>query len=859
MNLENALDPILKKSQRDQTALVEALFRRPESLSQFLPYDEFIDAEKYFRLKDGSLGVVYKVDLFEHEPMKANEIIEATDGLKSWFSLPTNCVLQLHYEQKIVSKLDSTFDTIQSYCPDPHPVSKLLLEHRIEKLKADSEAANNSAPMKRSLYLSIRYFSDQVRPGKYKKQMMMPGESILLGEVKEFSREFRNFTQLVKDFEKNSKVGLTRLGAEELLDFLRQFFNPKSYYERRFARFNPSVPISDQVIFSSPTGSYPSIEREGIKTKTLSLATSPHLAYPGGMAYFTQLPFPFRLSLNIKFPTKTQSKTFFDLKEFFLQNTPSARARRQREDVLLVQEKLAHGDRVVHATINVTVESDNEEVLSDRVRSVLNVFHNDLECEAILDDDIGFGLCLNSLPLNYIPQADYSSRRFIRILRTDLIRFIPIFDSFRGLRNPLQIYLSRENNLVPFNLFENETSNHTVVLADSGSGKSAFVIDCVQALKRIKPEPLTFVIDKKSSYAMLAEYFDGELTVFDRTKDMPFSPFRGQFDEEKIAFLTRLLISGIGFTSPSFTIQSDHSVLLAKAIKLAHERRLGQAGLTYVAGELKKGTAQSETEISMEDIVSELASLTSFPDFEIMKEQVDELLVKLRPFYGDGIYARFFNRTERRSTTGSKSFYVYDLDSLDQDPTLQALMTMAVMDEIKRIIKLPKNRGRMGVVIFEELGMLGRANPTISPYIVDYAETARKLGLWLIGLTPRPQNYFELEAGKAMWGVADNFIFLQMSSDNVEYLASKSSVLDEATKEIVKSLKTKRGEYAEVFYTNKKRTKQGAFRYFQTPFDRWLAPTNQRDSLAAIDTLAKYPNQKWAALEYLVKTHPKGT
>ena len=131
------------------------------------------------------------------------------------------------------------------------------------------------------------------------------------------------------------------------------------------------------------------------------------------------------------------------------------------------------------------------------------------------------------MPLAYSPKSDYSTQRAIRVLRSDVIKFIPIFDSFRGLDRPLQLYLSRENNLVKFSLLENETSNHTVVLADSGSGKSAFVIDCIQAAKRMNPEPLVFVIDKKSSYTMLSEYFDGDLTVFDRTQDMPFSPFRG--------------------------------------------------------------------------------------------------------------------------------------------------------------------------------------------------------------------------------------------------------------------------------------------------------------------------------------------
>ena len=56
-----------------------------------------------------------------------------------------------------------------------------------------------------------------------------------------------------------------------------------------------------------------------------------------------------------------------------------------------------------------------------------------------------------------------------------------------------------------------------------------------------------FVIDKKSSYLMLAEYFDADLTVFERTREVPFSPFRGVYDEEKVAFLTNLIAAGVKF------------------------------------------------------------------------------------------------------------------------------------------------------------------------------------------------------------------------------------------------------------------------------------------------------------------------
>ena len=858
LNLSSVAKPIANALGKSDI-FVRSLFERPESLGELLPYEEYIEEDKLFRNKDGSLGAVFEATLVEHEPMIADQIVTLVDSLKSWFNLPSNCVLQIHYDQSYVSRRDSRFEEIESKFEEAHSVSKLLFSERMSKIKAACNSESPLAPMQRRCFVSLRYFPD-VSERQLSKALLRRGEGTLFDEMKSYVQEMRNFTQILASFEHNSNVKLVRLGAAELLNFLRKFFNPKTYFLRDFAEFNPNLSLSSQILYTHPTLDYTGISREGIKTKTLSLKTSPQFAYPGGMAYFLSLPFPFKLSLNFKFPTKAQTKTFFDLKEFFLQNTPSARAKRQREEVHEVQDRLARDDRCLHLTFNVILEAESDEILESRIRKVVNVFHNNLECETIVEEDIGLGLCLNSLPLNYMPRSDHSAQRFIRILRSDATKFIPVFDSFRGLRNPLQIYLSRENNLVSFNLLENETSNHTVVLADSGSGKSAFIIDCIQASKRMVPEPLVFVIDKKSSYIMASEYFDGDLTVFGGNREMPFSPFRGVFDEEKVAFLTQLFVAGIKLTSPGFVIDSTHQSAISKALRTAYEKKCQQAGLAYVEGSLlKQGSGGQEVEISVEDFIAELAALTADKAFEALSRQIEDLTAQLMPFYGDGIYARYFqNQTSGKRRVKPKSFYIYDLDALDSDPTLQALMTMAVVEEIRQKIKSPENQGRTGFIVLEELGMLGRDNPTASRFILDAAETFRKLGYWLISLTPRPQNYFELDAGKAMWSVADNFIFLQMSADNVDYLTKNSSLLDEASSQIVKSLRTIKGSHAEVFYMNKKKSRQGAFKYFQTPLDRWLAPTNSKDAREASRAMKQFKDQKWQALEYLATKFPLG-
>ncbi|MGE4233049.1 MAG: TraC family protein [Bacteriovoracia bacterium] len=834
----------------------KALFERPESLSALLPYDEYLEEEQIFQLKDGSLGAVFEASLLEHEPLTESHIMEAVRSVKSWFTLPENCVLQVLYEQSYISSLDREFEKLEQSYPNGHPIAKVLFQKRLEEIKNNCGKFGDRAPLRRRTYLSIRYFPH----GQKKKgsPLFKRGEAVLHHEVGNFVRELRQFKHIVKNLQSNSKIALIPMGAAEVLDILRRFFNPKTYYKRDFAKYNSNIPMSDQFIFNNPTLDFSGIEREGIKSRTLSLKTSPQFAYPGGMAYFTRLHFPFKLSLTFSFPTKGKVKAFFDLKEFFLQNTPSAKARRQRDEILEVQDKLAREDRCLHLTFNVLVEGESEEILDSRTRDVLNIFHNDLECEAIVDEDIGLGLCLNALPLCYSPDSDYSAARYIRILRSDAINFIPIFDSYRGHKTPVQLFLSRENNLIYFNLLENQTSNHTAVLADSGSGKSAFVINCIQSVKRLNPEPLVFIIDKKSSYVMLSEHFEGDLTIFDRNKEMPFTPFRGFYDEEKIAFLTRFIISALKLTSPSFNVESEHQAAITRALKQAYLKKCDRAGLTYLEGELIRQESDEEVELTMEDFIAELGAISGTGG-DAFRESIEQLIHKLRPFFDDGTYARFLKG--KRSLKGKKSklFYAYDLDALDGDPVLQSLMTMAVVEEIRRILSLQENKGRTAVIVFEEFAMLGRNNPAFKDFAIDFAETMRKRGCWLITLTPRPQNYFELEVGKAFWGVADNYVFLQMNPDNVDYVAKNSGLLDEACVEVVKSLKTINGKVAEVFYINKKGSVKGAFSFTQTDYDRWMSPTNAKDAVAADNALKMFEGRRWEALEYLVKKYPNGT
>ena len=858
------LPKIIQDALARNETFARAFLERPESLANFLPYDEYVQELGLFRQKDGSLGVIYEVSLFEHETKTSQEIVGLLEGLRGWFRLPEEVTLSLLFEQSVISPHDQGWNQLMTNADRSRgDVPASLNLSQIERLRG------SGVPMRRTLYLSARSF-DQKSSAKKRLQRVAAElgnpHTTLSNELQDFVRKARAFNHSLSQFELTSPLPLRRLDATELSDFLRRTFNPITYYQRPFAPVNPGISLSEQVIFCPSRIDYPGITREGVTTRTISLKNAPSFAYPGAMAYFLGLEFPFRLCVNVSFPRSAAVKRHFALKDFFLQNTPTARARRQKAEIDGLQDQLLRDDRVLRMTFTLMIEGDTQENLDRRTQECLARFQQRLECEALVEKEIGFGLWLNSLPLQYHPIADYTAQRAVKILASDIVHFCPVFDTFRGcpaVAGGGSLFLSRENGLVPFSLRTHGNSHMTAVLGDTGSGKSGQVIRMLLGELRRDPKPLIFVIDHKTSYGMVSKFLPSELTIFEHGKPMPFSPFRGALDEEKLSFLVKLLTAAIQLTSPTFAFDSEHTTCITQAIRQAYEVRTQTAGVRYVEGELLDAAANSSAaanDVQINDVIAQLGTLTGQTDFEKYGQAVEELAKKLRPFYSDGIHAKFFCTSERGVGAGRLAdLYVYDLDALSSDPILQTLMTMSVVDDIRRKIKNDEARSRGGFIVIEELGMLGRNNPVAKDFVIDAAETFRKLGFFLIGLTPNPRNYFDTPAGQAMWAVADHFIFLSMKDDNVNFIAKNSELLNEASSQIVKSLRTERGRYADVFYVHKTQTLAGAFRSIPAANELWLMPTHRPDALEAERTLAAYPNEPLRALEDLVARYPDGT
>ncbi len=831
----------LKNIFSSSTKYYKALFKEESLLSEHLPYESVVD-ENFVMLKDGSFGVIYQFPLFEHEPLSKVDLEEVKEKLVSSIVLDEKISCDVLYLQRHISgkKLNS-FKRNNG----ENKIAEGLLNERIDFFS--KELKENI--FERNVFMSFRYYPKGLA-NKNIQHFLSKKEKVYFDYIKDYVENIKEFKKCLLQFEGlHLSRGLKKLDGLGIKTLLKSYANP---YSTDFVTLNEKQSLSKQVFPGLNKIDFSGICDTDIKTRTFSLSL-PDKSYLGQMTALLETDFPLSYSLKYnKLPTKDYG-FLISSKDIFLSTALGDVNERMLLDLRETQEKYSTGDKLLNVSISITVYGRTEDELDHNSSRLKLLFLEKLNYELLEEETIGFGLFLTSLPLSYNPKVSSFTKRSFLAHQSEVTDFFPIYDSFNGFKTPLQHYVSREGNLCNFDLFSNQSSHHTVVLADTGAGKSFFLNSIRHGLMAQKVQPLIFILEKKTSNKMATVSFNGELNEFSKL-DTNHSPFRGIYDEQKVNFLTTYLKSAVKMTSESFKWEAEHDEFINRSIRLAYNQKIDIGDIEFNGKELISKDSKKSAAITVEDIISTL-SLIASEDKKFL-EPIDDLKIKLMPFYGEGKYSDLFDFDERK-IEHDKLFYVYDIDGLDSDPIRRDLLVLSLFDEIRQIKALPQHSHRDVYFEIDEIAQFDSI-PYASELITQFAEMGRKEGIWLVGATNRPSNYVKKECCKAMWSVADNFIFLQMGLDNAQEIhESYPQKITEVDRDIIASLKTKSGEYSEVYYLNKSKTKMGAFRYHATRKEMWLTPSNikaEREVNKAFKQFGK--NNK--ALDYLLKTFPNG-
>ena len=855
------MNEVILQTQANRGHLLKELCERPESITNLLPYADYLQDEKIFVMNDGTLGAGYELKLIEHETLPIEKIKELTESFAIFLDLPKNIIPQIVFTQDYIADSHELFSKRELLGDkEVELIGNMLYQERLNNLKEDR-------PLERKTYVFLHYIP-QFNLKRSLRSFIGGSDSIIDRELTGHVKDIEQFQNILSTLEAKTSIPIKRLIADDLLSHLRALFNPISFKTKHYPSYKNNISLSKQMAYTDTVIGHSGFVSEGVTTKVLSVKNYPNSVYVGQMAsILSKVKFSFRICINLHLQDDQKIKTILNWRGSFLGALQNQTRQRQANDLVAVDKALAHGQSLVDMGMHLIISHQSQDRLKCMFHELEGAFKNTLNCDLILERIIGAGILLNCLPFNFDPDSNAFTRRNIKIVDRDLAYYFPFFDSHRGFSFSLskELLRSRENNLACFSL--NDCVNkHTVVIGDTGSGKSFKVISSLVNLKVNDPNLQIFHLDYKEASANMDTFLGGRCVKFD-SESPPFSPFAGHYDGRKITSLTQILLSAIKLYNRDFIERSEHEMLLTEAIIDAYNEKIDSAQFEYKDGKvvaIEGISAGKMGNLTLEEVIIKLESISK--QNKSLASIAEEMIVKLSPFFGNGPRASIFNNNQKSSN--NFDINIYDLDGLNGEPKMKSLITMAVIEEIRQTIRVKKqkNPDAWGFIVFEEIGTLGD-NHIAAKFVKESAETFRKIGFFLIGLSPDPLNFVNTKAGKALLNVANQYLFFNLGQQQINtmiegmggnHISLKTSLFTPHLVEILQSLRKKGGEYSDFFYTDKNGERRGVFRFTPTSTDYWIALGNVKSKTLYDKMLQKFKGDKWKTLQYLIEQFPKG-
>lgn len=248
---------------------------------------------------------------------------------------------------------------------------------------------------------------------------------------------------------------------------------------------------------------------------------------------------------------------------------------------------------------------------------------------------------------------------------------------------------------------------------------------------RPKEESLVFFVrclpGRPGGYVGGRRAFDRMVRVFHHDRALPLNPFYGSYDAEKVEFLTRFWTKSIQLSlPPSWKIDRTYPEVIATAVRTVASRKSKMF-------ESARGQPSVPIQVGVREIVEEISDLLTGAFHDVPDLTIERVLQGLMPFHGNGVYASAMSPPIGVPPPPLKSIVVYDLRLVFGHPVLAPLMTMIVLEDIKRICKAPENIGRGATFAVDESVIGDRGT------MADLCTSIRGLGLRVIPLpTKKP-------------------------------------------------------------------------------------------------------------------------
>ncbi|EJR8508164.1 TraC family protein [Campylobacter jejuni] len=512
-----------------------------------------------------------------------------------------------------------------------------------------------------------------------------------------------------------------------------------------------------------------------------------------------------------------------------------------RKESVSILERIDNQKEKLYAfDLNVIVSGDNYDEASLNASTIISYWNKGGGKAIVLDEALGIHQLnlIASLPMGINKEYMFDITAKYRSMFPDQIsQFIPLEADFK-LNIPNLILFSRRAQIAGLDLFVSNSNYNAYLVATSGAGKS--VLLNMLAFNSYARNDRIFIIDQDNSFSKLCDTIDGQYLALDPLQPISFNPFSGLKNNDRESFMDDLnylsdLIYMLGSSKNQDRALEDEKLIKAKTQAIMEELFLS------------KGNTMEVT-----DIRDELAKV----DDQRFRDFADQL----RPFCKEGIYGKYFNGPCEFNI--EKEFIVTEFKGLEGHNDLRDPLIMLLIYHINQLMYMSSDRkSRIQIIIDEAHRFLGK-NPKMDDFIEQAYRRARKYDASVIIATQGFDDIYNAKDGglsRAGTVIINNSaykIFMKQTETSVNMLI-KSEVfsLSETDKEILRSIRTLKGEYSELFLMTPDDVKL-PYRLVMDKYFYYLTTTDPKDK-AKIKELTDQGIPLGEAIELLANTKTK--
>ncbi|MCP4156546.1 MAG: TraC family protein [bacterium] len=741
--------------------------------SSYLPYIAYDDENRVYFNRDESFGFIWECTPLVYASASSNKVLE---GLFS-AGIPKRSVMQF------ILYSDPNIDFILN----SHANKNIIESDLIEKSTR-----------------SVNEFLKNGANGLGKMQGIPVRNFRLFVALKFYSIESQDEILDIRDSvnEILRGVGLSPgyMTPDVLINFLLRIFNDQS----EWVEYDDKTPISKQIIKSeSEIETFWSKIRIATKyfgltsVKKLPREIPPLLTNKmiGGIWGFrddtNQIANPFIFTTNLIFDELRggiESKCNLALNQKAFGSLGVSLARKQKE-YMWASGELDRGTPFVRVMPMMWHIAKTEESLRESQARAKRLWES---LGFLTQEDKTKGM-LNIMLLSSLPFGLYNESDNVEFMNRDFImhseaavNLLPVQGDFSGTSSDCtSLFIGRKGQLVPMSVFTDQAINYNgMITASSGGGKSFFMNYLVH--NDYKSGTILRIIDLGGSYKKICKMHGGKFIEFTRESKIIINPFSmvKNFSED-LPKMAIVLLQMVFSSTNQRPTETENSI-----IKSVISRVWGDSGKDGTIDEVHERLNDLKSVLTMEGIqdLNQITRLSSI---------ASEMAYNLKQFTSKGVFGHWFNGPSTINID-QDDFVVLELEDLKAIKELFDVVTLQILNMMTSDLYL-SDRTRKRKIIFDESWQFISEGNLIGQIIEEGMRLARK---YKGSFTIITQSILDLLLFGRVGPVINSQAAFKFFLESPDFEKAKNNNLldvDEFTMDLMKSLKTPRPRYSEIF------------------------------------------------------------